>query len=139
VFAIGRDSNPPYRSRAAIESEKMRRWWAALAVVLFVASPIAQWRCAVACADDDAPVSNVCRHGVTSAAAVLAIPGDHDCGVYEAPPALVAKVSHAGTIGVLPAPSVTAAYAVACFSAPSIVTGASPGGPPGQFVTPLRV
>jgi hypothetical protein len=115
----------------------MRRLGASLLVVAFLAVPVLQVRCLIACASDDQESADAC-HGHHDHDATMATVGEHhDCGTHSASPALTSDARFNLDVALAPAPEFGAAP-TGDRSVPARLPFAAPGGPPGPLVVPLR-
>jgi hypothetical protein len=117
----------------------MRRSLAFVVLALLVGTPLLQLRCAMACASDGKAESGACHHRHATASGVAISESHHDCSRH-ATPVAVRSTDRLLTPDALPVASTAPATSAGDvdFASRAFVI-ASPGGPPGTFVVPLRV
>jgi hypothetical protein len=119
----------------------MRRSSAALVFALFLATPLLQLRCAIACAMEDVQESaGACHHHHTATVeGIPAIDCRHDCGEHATTTAIL-LTNRLLNLDALPE-TVTAPTVAAAIDdiVPSSFVLSPPGGPPDGLVVPLRL
>ena len=66
----------------------MRRLGASFALAFFLTTPVMQWRCVIACADEDTPAT-AHIHQCAAASNVPNLAGNDDCDQHSSPVAVV--------------------------------------------------
>ncbi len=116
----------------------MRRVGAVFALVFFLATPILQWRCVIACADDDAPAATGHNHQ-PAAMSRLANPGGHECDQPSNPVATTAGARQVVRDWLLVSTAVATMTDRPVFASAPRTAGIEPPDRPPDRAAPLRI